>query len=244
MCPLTELPALIRKSLPVSFLRWTVVIALLSTANASWCQASTLRDRLQALAAEAGIAVSGLDLIGDEPARKATGDLPDRLRVLLQDYNYLITNDDRGKIEKLVITSLKQHDTKSSASAYINTARAGAHHQVEAQIAGPGGDQRTVVLLVDTGASTIVLPASMAKPLGFKPEDLHPGWSRTASGLVAVKIGNLRSVQVGNASAENVLVTFMPDRRLGTLGLLGMSFLDRFRLTLDDARGEMILQPR
>jgi len=220
------------------------VLALLLWGNMAWCEQSALRVRLETLAAEAGITVSGLDRIGNEPARDAAGDLPERLRVLLQDYNYLLTNDDRGKIEKLVITSLKQPDRKWSASAYINTTRAGAHHQVEARIAGPGGGQRIVVLLVDTGASSIVLPASMAAELGFEPEDLHAGWSRTASGLVAVKMGNLRSVQVGNASAENVLVTFMPGRRLGTTGLLGMSFLDRFRLTLDDARDEMILQPR
>jgi predicted aspartyl protease len=36
----------------------------------------------------------------------------------------------------------------------------------------------------------------------------------------------------------------MQNRRLGDVLLLGMSFLERFRLTLDDARDEMILQPR
>jgi aspartyl protease family protein len=217
---------------------------LFSIWNTAWCQASSLRERLEGVASEAGIAVSGLDRVGDEPARDATGDLRDRLRTLLQDYNYLLTHGDRGKIEKLVITSLKQPDRKGSASAYISTTRAGVHHQVEARIAGPDGDERTVVLLVDTGASSIVLPASMVEQLGFQPEDLLPGRSRTASGLVAVQMGNLRSVQVGDARAENVPVTFMPNGRLGVAGLLGMSFLERFRLTLDDARDEMILQPR
>jgi aspartyl protease family protein len=57
-------------------------------------------------------------------------------------------------------------------------------------------------------------------------------------------MGRLRSVQVGNARAEDVRVAFMQNRRLGDVLLLGMSFLERFRLTLDDARDEMILQPR
>ena len=235
-------PARLTKTISCAF--WTAVIALLAWGNAAWCQDLSLRARLETLAAEAGIAVSGFDRIGNEPAREATGDLSERLRILLQDYNYLLTNNDRGKIEKLSITSLKQPGTKWPASAYVNTRRNGVHHQVEALLVGPNGAQRTVALIVDTGASTIVLPSSMAGELGFGQPDLEMGMSRTANGLVAVKMGRLRSVQVGNARAEDVRVAFMQNRRLGDVLLLGMSFLERFRLTLDDARDEMILQPR
>lgn len=228
----------------VGCLRGAIFVFLLALSTTAWCQDPTLRARLETLAKEAGIALSGLHHVGNEPAQDAAGDLPERLRLLLQDYNYLLVSNERGKIDKLVVTSIKQPERKSPAATYVNTQRAGVHHQVEALIVGPGGAPRKIALIVDTGASTIVLPASMQDELGFKPEDLEAEWSRTASGVVAVKTATLRSVQVGSANAENVRVTFMPDRRLGNVMLLGMSFLERFRLILDDARDEMVLQPR
>jgi aspartyl protease family protein len=99
-------------------------------------------------------------------------------------------------------------------------------------------------LLVDTGASTVVLPNSMMEELGFKPNELRDGESQTAAGSVNVKLGQLYSVQVGHAHLRDVAVGFIDDDKLGEQPLLGMSFLGRFRLTIDDENNRVMLLTR
>jgi aspartyl protease family protein len=48
-------------------------------------------------------------------------------------------------------------------------------------------------------------------------------------------------VKVGDATAENVEVSFIADELLGNQGILGMSFLRNFRMSLDDKNDELIL---
>ena len=103
---------------------------------------------------------------------------------------------------------------------------------------------RTLPLMIDTGATTLVLPDSMMSELGFTPSDLQDATSQTASGTISVKIGKLRSVKIGAASAENVEVSFIPDHQLRGHQLLGMSFLQRFKMTIDDANNELALLPK
>ena len=67
------------------------------------------------------------------------------------------------------------------------------------------------------------------------------GWAQTANGRVRAKTGTLHSVAVGNATARDVTVTFLEDKRLNGSRLLGMSFLQRFRMTIDDANSRIIL---
>lgn len=40
---------------------------------------------------------------------------------------------------------------------------------------------------------------------------------------------------------QDVTVTFLEDKRLKGARLLGMSFLQRFRMTIDDAKNRIIL---
>jgi aspartyl protease family protein len=201
-----------------------------------------LRGELEALAAQSGFSIEGLARIGPEPAGPAEGAPAERLKALLQDYNYLVVQSRPGAIEKVLITSRKAADgAKSADRAYVETTRLGTHHQVQATLAGPNAVAKTVPLLVDTGASSVVLPESMIEELGFSPEALRGGVSQTASGTVPVKIGVLNSVRVGAVAASDVEVGFIADRQLNGALLLGMSFLSRFRLTIDDARNELIL---
>ena len=61
---------------------------------------------------------------------------------------------------------------------------------------------------------------------------------------VAVKIGLLRSVRIGAVSADNVEVSFIADAELSGNRLLGMSFLQRFKMTIDDAANELVLMAK
>ena len=117
----------------------------------------------------------------------------------------------------------------------------GNHHQVEAAITGANGTIRTVRLIVDTGATNVVLPTSMISELGLAPEDLQPGTSMTINGFLPTAVGMLPSVRVGAVSAGNVKVSFVADEKLHGAMLLGMSFLQRFRMTIDDERNELVL---
>ncbi|MDF9391038.1 MULTISPECIES: retropepsin-like aspartic protease family protein [Methylococcus] len=202
-------------------------------------EAAGLADQIHALARDNGFPAEGLERLGAEPARSAEGTIKDRLQTLLQGYNYILAESRPGNIERLVITGTARSGKPQSST--ISTLRIGAHHQVEAILVGPNGVTQTVSVLVDTGASTVVLPTSMITPLGFDAEGLSAGISQTASGQVHTKIGVLPSVTVGPASAENVPVSFIADKRLNGAMLLGMSFLNRFRLTIDDERNEIVL---
>jgi aspartyl protease family protein len=201
-----------------------------------------LREQLETLARERHFALEGLDELKAEQAKNIEGriDTPAVLKLLLQDYNYLVTQSRPDRIEKVQITSRK----KKISHAYVKTTRSGGHHWIEATLTGRHAAARTLSLLVDTGASTIVLPESMIQELGFGPEDLQDGVSRTASDTVPIRVGVLESVAVGRVSAGKVKVSFMADERLNGVMLLGMSFLERFRVTIDEANDRLMLMAK
>ena len=68
----------------------------------------------------------------------------------------------------------------------------------------------------------------------------------TAGGSVQVNMNYLSSLTVGNAQAENVAVAIhdLPDIPEQIEGLLGMSFLKHFLITLDAEHSRLILRPK
>ncbi len=231
---------LLKRFSAILFLVFTVSIASLSISSPAGGTETALRAQLEALAASAGVVISGLDHISAGAAyRSVKGTLEERLKSLLEDYNYMVVEPSSGQIEKVII-SLKQPPDKRSISPYVASTRVGAHHPGTG-IIGPNNQGRDVALLVDTGASTVVLPASMSTQLGFQPGDLEDGVAQTASDRVAAKLGILKSVRLGEISVNDVKVTFISDDRLGKTMLLGMSFLGRFNVTIDDAHNALIL---
>jgi aspartyl protease family protein len=123
----------------------------------------------------------------------------------------------------------------------VSTHRQGSHHEVEVRLTGPSGSVKTLTLLIDTGASLLVLPTSLESELGFTKETLRAGTSQTASGTEPVQIGRLSRVSLGHAEVSDVEVAFLADDKLKGQQLLGMSFLRHFKVTLDDAASELIL---
>jgi aspartyl protease family protein len=123
----------------------------------------------------------------------------------------------------------------------IATARRGAHHLVVALLQGPDGAPLEVEMIVDTGASMIVLPSSLIAPLGFDEDALADGLMETANRRVRGKRAVLASVTVGAAIQRDVAVAFIDDDRIGDTMLLGMSFLRRYRMTIDDTENKITL---
>ena len=198
-----------------------------------------LRAQIEALANAHGFAVVGQELLQATPAEAQSGDDPVRaVRAILGDYNYLLVHRRDGGIRQLRIIGAK---LPIQPRYTVKTTRRGAHHLVEAVLVGPNGTRQTISLILDTGASTIVLPSSMIEELGFLPNELKSGMASTANGSVAIRLGKLQEVQIGHAKASDVAVGFIADDKIGQKYLLGMSFLDRFRMTIDDDANRLTL---
>ena len=107
--------------------------------------------------------------------------------------------------------------------------------------------ERTAHLIVDTGASMTVLSTNIAIDLGILgTTDNELLTVNTAGGSVQVNMNYLSSLSVGSAQAHHVAVAIhdLPDIPEQIEGLLGMSFLKHFLITLDAEHARLILRPK
>jgi clan AA aspartic protease (TIGR02281 family) len=97
----------------------------------------------------------------------------------------------------------------------------------------------TVPMLLDTGADFTVLTKQAANDLRLSPLDHLPKLEfKTAGGAVNFPVATLQSLRVGTAEARDVNVAIDSDGRM-SMGLLGMTFLRHFRVTVDQQRGQV-----
>jgi clan AA aspartic protease (TIGR02281 family) len=95
--------------------------------------------------------------------------------------------------------------------------------------------------IVDSGASYVLIDRGTARELGLTIDGYTPFIPvTTVSEVILTPLVTLKSVQVGGAEVENVeaLIYTMP---AGKDGLLGNSFLGRFRMVLDSVSTKMTL---
>jgi clan AA aspartic protease (TIGR02281 family) len=96
-------------------------------------------------------------------------------------------------------------------------------------------------LIVDSGATFILINPQTAKELDITINENTPFIPMaTVSGYILTPLVTLKSVRVGKVEVENVeaVVYTMPS---GESGLLGNSFLNKYRVTLDSIQGKMTL---
>jgi len=116
--------------------------------------------------------------------------------------------------------------------------RSGNSFFVRARVNG-----RQVIFVLDTGASLTTISQGLAKELGLAVGPGSPTVSlTTASGRVEAPVSSVESIEVGGAEARNVQVAVL-DLPGGSqvVGLLGNTFLSRFRVQLDPAQGVLTL---
>jgi clan AA aspartic protease (TIGR02281 family) len=95
--------------------------------------------------------------------------------------------------------------------------------------------------IVDTGASFTVINRATAKELGITIDENTPFIPIfTASSLIFTPLVTLMSIQVGNAEVKNVDV-LIHDMPSDSAGLLGNSFLNKFKVMIDSVNGKMTL---
>jgi len=104
-----------------------------------------------------------------------------------------------------------------------------------------GGTVRTRLLL-DTGAEFTVLSTATARRLALNLGSAAVIPLRSASGVFFAPMIKVQSIAVGAAAAYDVEV-IVHDATPGLDGLLGMSFLDNFLVTISASNEKLILTP-
>ncbi len=136
-----------------------------------------------------------------------------------------------------------KHDHHQESDITIPLQKIGGAFVVQANL----NNERTAHLIVDTGASMTVLSTNIALDLGILgTTDNELLTVNTAGGSVQVNMNYLSSLHVGTAQAKHVAVAIhdLPDIPEQIEGLLGMSFLKHFLVTLDAEHARLILRPK
>lgn len=112
----------------------------------------------------------------------------------------------------------------------------GGNHVIQVQING----RTTVPMLLDTGASDVVITRATAQRAGITQHDYRGTQSyATANGIVTQPAITLREVKVGGATAKMVRGSISESMEIG---LLGTAFLKHFEYSIKGS--ELILIPR
>jgi aspartyl protease family protein len=142
------------------------------------------------------------------------------------------TVDVDGKRRILVRGQTHSSGAASGAQSVTLSAGAGGHFVAEGLVnSGP------VRFIVDTGATTVALPGSVAGRLGI---DYHRGTrsvSQTANGQTQVYLVRLDSVRIGGIELQNVDAVVFEEGL--SVALLGMSFLNRVEMRQESGRMTM-----
>lgn len=104
--------------------------------------------------------------------------------------------------------------------------------------------QVSVPLMLDTGATYTVLTRQTASDIGITGLDRLPKHSfLTPGGPIQSPVTSLKSIRVGTVEAQNVPVAIDAEGHL-PLGLLGMTFIRHFKVTVDQVQGQVKFERR
>jgi clan AA aspartic protease (TIGR02281 family) len=117
-------------------------------------------------------------------------------------------------------------------------------------VSGEGGDTTVAVepsharFLVDTGSSVTVVAPALAEALGLRAETSQSTVElQTLAGLTVGPVATLTSLRLGSAELKDLAVV-VHDPGPAVDGILGNTFLSRYRVTLDaDRRLLYLTQP-
>ena len=238
-------------------------IALALVGNLAMAAQVDVGEELERLADSQGFELTGAEHVQDTIGRIEGDDPYTRVRHLLDQFDHIILQRADGSIERVIVLGLAMpenappktvvavdtdndaaDDANATGEILLRTERKGNQHSVTVSLEGADGKRLERALLIDTGADSLVLPASLIKPLGLTGKRLTEREMQTANGRVKARIGRLPAVWLGQQRVEDVAVAFLDDDKLGRAGLLGMSVLGRYQMTIDDEKSTLRLTPR
>lgn len=126
------------------------------------------------------------------------------------------------------------------STIHVPVQRQGGSALVPARVNG----EAVGMFILDTGASYTSVSTAVANRLGIPTSGGAVVRLTTASGVIQVPLAVLEEVDIGGAAARHVPVVVhdLPGMPSHVAGLLGMSFLERFRVNLDMASSLLILE--
>jgi clan AA aspartic protease (TIGR02281 family) len=99
--------------------------------------------------------------------------------------------------------------------------------------------------VIDTGASLVTIPTGTARRLGLRIDASTPErWVSTAGGPVLAKEVTLASVELQQRRVNDVRAWVLDIPGQPETGLLGLNYLNRFHVEIDNGRGILMLTPR
>ncbi len=133
-------------------------------------------------------------------------------------------------------------DTKDTSSkAVVSYKRQNAVIIIQVTI----NDKLKSPFAVDTGASYTIISSEIAEALNLMPNpEIPPIVLQTANGRIQAPLVNLNSVAVGNLTTHNVAAAIHDLHDSSNIsGLLGLNFLNRFKVTVDSTHNQLTLEP-
>jgi clan AA aspartic protease (TIGR02281 family) len=253
--------------------RWRIAACGTSLVAASAVAApmGNVMEELERLMEQHGFEVRGIEQTAESEGRVEGETLVARLRVLLDDFDHVIVQEDDGGVERVIILGEKvaaitpdmyiepggigfpdedlqamedEDQSEPGDLIVLPTQRQGTSHAVDVTLEGPNRQRIEQTLLIDTGSDHVVLPASLIAPLGIQPPSLRTQTVQTANGTVQARIGTLEAIWLGDHRIQGISVAFIEDSRLGGNALLGMSLLGRYLVTIDDDLNQLTLAAR
>jgi aspartyl protease family protein len=109
---------------------------------------------------------------------------------------------------------------------------------------GKEGIRRRIKMVLDTGATYTMIPWYIIEELGYNPATSKEFVSMTtASGTIEAPLITIKGVSIFGMLVKNqkVIVHNLPESSRVD-GLLGLSYLKHFKLTIDFKKGIMILE--
>lgn len=125
--------------------------------------------------------------------------------------------------------------------AIVPIQRAGQLLVVQAYLNG----RHSARLILDTGASHTILSHDLVKELGVVMDPANSLVTlNTAGGPVQAEMIKLGAIRIGEAEVQNLQVAVhdLPEPLPGVDGLLGLTFLNQFLVTLDIQKNELHLK--
>jgi len=131
-------------------------------------------------------------------------------------------------------------ETQSTSYSIPVKPHGDGHFIVEVQING----NVKANLMVDTGATMVILSERLGEQLGIDNKKDFPSMSfNTAGGKVESPLFVLESLKIGKAEVFGLEASTNPNFKGAVDGLLGMSFLGEFKVEIDRESSKMLLTP-
>ncbi len=145
-----------------------------------------------------------------------------------------------NSVEPPKVSSLSKEQALRSTGISVPLERLGSLFVVTIQV----NETRSARLILDTGASHTILSRAIARDLGlFSLRPVSSVTMHTVGGSVQADMVQVDSIRIAGAEVRNSMAAIhdLPDAPPDIEGLLGLSVLRQFEVTLDTARSRLHL---